>query len=146
MSNPAHDYIDNMARERGYVLAYHQILANADYDVLVAGNNLVNSVYLKQRLLDRKTKELLFIVSLTVMRADKKHIQSHIKVALELGLSPAEILEAIEITFPEAGVVTFQAGLEAWQDAVGAQPLEPTPSLTIAPAPRSPDGAKPRRD
>ena len=31
----------------------------------------------------RKTKELLFILSLTVMRSEKAHIQSHIRVALE---------------------------------------------------------------
>ena len=44
---------------------------------------------------------------LTVMRAAKGHIQSHIRVALDLGVTPQEILEAIEISLPEAGVVAF---------------------------------------
>jgi len=86
----------------------------------------VSRAYLDQRRLDRKTKELIFIVSLTVMRASKGHIQSHIRVALDLGLSPEEILEAIEIALPEAGVVAFQAGFEAWQELTGAEGLEPT--------------------
>jgi 4-carboxymuconolactone decarboxylase len=119
-------YIDEMARKRGYVLDYHKYMANADYEVLTATNELVESVYLRERQLDRRTKELLFIVSLTIMRASKEHIQSHIRVALDLGLTPTEILEALEIVLPEAGVVIFQEGLDAWREAVSAVPLEPS--------------------
>lgn len=119
-------YIDEMARKRGYVLDYHKVMAKQDFGVLRAANGLVDAAYLEQRALDRKTKELIFIVSLTVMRAAKGHIQSHIKVALNLGVSPREILEAIEISLPEAGIVAFQAGFEAWREVVGAEGLEPT--------------------
>jgi 4-carboxymuconolactone decarboxylase len=119
-------YIDEMAEKRGYVLDYHKVMTEYDFDVLQASNNLVSAAYLDQRRLDRKTKELLFIVSLTVMRASKGHIQSHIRVALDLGLSEEEILEAIEITLPEAGVVVFQEGFEAWREVVGAEGIEPT--------------------
>ncbi|MBE4737619.1 carboxymuconolactone decarboxylase family protein [Streptomyces caniscabiei] len=122
----AQAYIDEMARARGYVLDYHKVMAKQDFDVLTAANNLVSSAYLKQRKLDRATKELIFIVSLTVMRASKGHIQTHIRVALDLGLSPGEILEAIEISLPEAGIVAFQAGFDAWREVVGADGLEPT--------------------
>ncbi len=120
------DYIDEMARSRGYVLDYHKVMAKQDFPVLQAANNLVGAAYLDQRRLDRTVKELIFIVSLTVMRASKGHIQSHIRVALDLGLSPEEILEAIEISLPEAGIVAFQAGFEAWREVVGAEGLEPT--------------------
>src|SRR5918993_2768757 len=97
-------YINEMAEKRGYVLDYHKVMAAQDFEVLQAANGLVDAAYLKERTLDRKTKELLFIVSLTVMRASKGHIQSHIRVALDLGVSKEEILEAIEITLPEAAV------------------------------------------
>jgi len=119
-------YIDDMARKRGYVLDYHKKMAKQDYDVLMASNDLVGAAYLNPRLLDRKTKELIFIVSLTVMRASKGHIQSHIRVALDLGVSAQEILEAIEISLPEAGVVAFQVGFDAWCEVVGAEGMEPT--------------------
>lgn len=119
-------YVDDMVRSRGYVLDYHKIMAKQDYDVLQATNGLVNAAYLDQRTLDRRTKELIFIVSLTVMRASKGHIQSHIRVALDLGLSEREILEAIEIALPEAGIVAFQTGFDAWREVVGAQGIEPT--------------------
>ena len=119
-------YVDDMARERGYVLDYHKVMALHDFEVLQAANNLVQAAYLEPRRLDRKTKELLFILSLTVMRASKGQIQSHIRVALDLGLSKEEILEAIEISLPEAGVVAFQGGFEAWREVVGAEGIEPT--------------------
>jgi 4-carboxymuconolactone decarboxylase len=119
-------YIDEMVSKRGYVLDYHKVMAAQDYDVLQATNGLVDAVYLKERRLDRKTKELLFIVSLTVMRASKGHIQSHIRVALDLGVSKEEILEAIEISLPEAGIVAFQEGFEAWREVTGAEGIEPT--------------------
>lgn len=119
-------YIDGMVEKRGYVLDYHKVMTAQDYEVLRAANGLVEAAYLKQRRLDRKTKELIFIVSLTVMRASKEHIQSHIRVALDLGLSKEEILEAIEISLPEAGIVAFQEGFEAWREITGAEGIEPT--------------------
>jgi 4-carboxymuconolactone decarboxylase len=122
----AQQYLDDMVRERGYVLDYHKRLVGADYEFARAANDIVDAAYLKPRRLDRKTKELIFIVSLTSMRASKAHIQSHIKVALELGCTPEEILEAIEISMPEAGVVAFQEGFNAWAEVVGAPALEPT--------------------
>ena len=121
----AQQYINEAARSRGYVLDYHKIMAKYDFPFFQASNQLVEAAYLKPRLLDRRTKELIFIVSLTVLRSTQEHIISHIKVALELGISPEEILQAIEIAMPEAGVVAFQAGVDAWRVAVGAQGLEP---------------------
>ena len=114
-----------MARRRGYVLEYHKKLAEADFELLKAANDLVRAAYLEPRSLDSKTKELLFVATLVVMRASKAHIQSHIRVALDLGAEPTEILEAIEITLPEAGVVVFQEGFEAWCEVVGVTGLEP---------------------
>lgn len=122
----AQAYIDRMAATRGYVLDYHKVMAAADFDVLEAANNLVSAAYLKPRTLDPKVKELLFILSLVVMRATPGHIKSHIHLALELGATPEEILEAIEISLPEAGVVVFQEGVKVWAEAVQAARLEPT--------------------
>jgi len=126
MTLDAQEYIDDMARKRGYVLDYHKKMAKADFPVLQAANDMVSAAYLDERTLDRKTKELIFIVSLTVMRASKGHIQSHIRVALDLGVTPTQVLEAIEIALPEAGIVAFQTGFDAWQEVVGAEALEPT--------------------
>jgi 4-carboxymuconolactone decarboxylase len=125
-------YIDDMVRRRGYVLDYHKVMVNQDLPVLKAADALVSAAYLDQRLLDRKTKELIFIVSLTVLRAEKPHITSHIRAALKAGVTPEEILEAIEISCPEAGVVAFQWGVDAWREVV--QPAGIEPSAAAEPA------------
>jgi 4-carboxymuconolactone decarboxylase len=118
-------YIDDMARRRGYVLSYHKGMAEVDFEVLKAADALIAAVYTTSRHLDRKTKELLFCATLTVMRAGKGQQQSHIRAALQHGARTEEVLEAIEIALPEAGVVAFQAGFEAWREVVGVEGIEP---------------------
>lgn len=122
-------YVDDMVRRRGYVLDYHKVMAKNDYEVLLATDRLVEAAYLRQRRLDRRTKELLSILSLTVLRASTGQIQNHVHIALDLGLTPEEILEAIEIALPQAGVVAFQLGLQAWREAIGATGVEPASSV-----------------
>jgi 4-carboxymuconolactone decarboxylase len=122
----AQQYLDDMVARRGYVLDYHRMLAARDLPVLQAADDLVEAAYLSPRRLDRPTKELLFILSLTVLRAPKAQIVSHIRVALRLGVDPQTILEALEIALPEAGVVAFQHGFEAWCETVGATGLQPS--------------------
>ena len=122
-------YVDDMVRRRGYVLPYHKAMAEADLPVLKAADNLVSAAYLSQRTLDHGTKELLFILSLTVLKAERHHIASHIRTALRIGVTEQEILEAIEIALPEAGVVAFQHGFDVWREVVGLTGVEPSPGL-----------------
>lgn len=122
----AQSYLDDMVVRRGYVLDYHRVMAANDLPVLIAADALVNAAYLAPRRLDRATKELLFVLSLTVLRADKAQITSHIRVALQLGVTREEILEALEISLPEAGVVAFQHGFDAWREVVDAPALDPS--------------------
>lgn len=121
----AQRYLDDMVARRGYVLDYHRVMAANDFPVLKAADELATAAYLAPRRLERATKELLFVLSLTVLRADKAHIQSHIRVALSLGVSAQEVLEALEIALPEAGIVAFQHGFDAWREVVDAPALEP---------------------
>lgn len=120
------DYVNAMVGARGYVLPYHKLMAKADLPVLKSANNLVAAVYLDQRRLPHATKELIFVTSLTVLRAPAGQIAAHIRVALDLGVSPEEVLEAIEIALPEAGIVAFQHGFEVWCQVVGATGIEPS--------------------
>ncbi|RYE41073.1 MAG: carboxymuconolactone decarboxylase family protein [Hyphomicrobiales bacterium] len=122
----AQDYVDHIAKQRGFVLPYHKWMARADLKVLNAANALATATVLEQRLLDAKTKELLFILSLTVLRADPDHIATHIRRGLALGLDSQEILEAIELALPEAGVVAFQHGFQVWAEVVGLVGIEPS--------------------
>ena len=120
------EYLNELVEKRGYSLDYHKVLAEQDFDALKAFNSLIETVYLNERLLDRKTKELLFVLSLTVMRSEKAHIKSHIQAALTAGATEGEILEALELAPTEAGIVAFQHGFDAWKEVTGATGIEPT--------------------
>lgn len=125
MSDDAQEYIDRLAERRGYAFRLHKVLAAADLDLLKAMDGMVSAAYLSGRALDKRTKELLFILSLTVMRAPQSQIATHIRLALDAGSTDREILEAIEIALPEAGIVAFQHGVVAWAEVVGATEVQP---------------------
>lgn len=119
-------YLNKMARDRGYVLEYHKVLVNHDFRALQKINEFLDAVYLSRRRLDRRTKELISIVGLILGRASKGQICSHMKVAMDLGVTKAELLEAVELTLPMSGFVVFQAGLEAWCAIAKAKTIQPT--------------------
>jgi 4-carboxymuconolactone decarboxylase len=119
-------YLDKLVADRGYVLDYHKVLVKHDFDAMVRINQLLETVYLRDRLLDRRTKELLSIFGLIQGRAARGQIQSHMKVAVDLGVTPGELLELVELVLPMAGFATFQVGFSAWCDFFNADGLEPT--------------------
>jgi 4-carboxymuconolactone decarboxylase len=120
------DYINRMVAKRGYAQEYHKVLVQNDYGAATKMNELIEEIYLKERLLDRKTKELILITCLTLLHADRRQIQDHIKVALALGVPSQMILEAIELSIPGGGTETFQHGVMAWQEVVNAPKAQPT--------------------
>ena len=115
--------LDHMAKQRGYLNDVHRYVATYDLEVAKAINAIPSAVYLAQRSLEPKTKELLFILSMTCLRLPHYVIQGHMRKALSLGATPREILEALELAIPEAGLPTFEHGLAAWAEVVGADTL-----------------------
>ena len=111
----AQEYLDDMVRERGYVLEYHKRLVAADYEFARAANDIVDAAYLKPRLLDRKTKELAIIVACVALKDSTPHLQCHMHAAKNAGATPEEILELIELIGSWTGSVARINGLEAWR-------------------------------
>ena len=56
-SGDAQDSDSEMARQRGYVLDCHRVMAANDLPVLKAANEFVSAAYKRERSLDRRTKE-----------------------------------------------------------------------------------------
>ena len=121
-------YVDRMFQERGYVLDFHKVMAAEDFEFLKAYNHMIQAGYTDSRRLDPKTKELLFTVILTAAKANVDHIRTHIKLAIDYGASKQDVLEALEICIPAAGVPAFMIGFEAWKQEVSPLKLEPSPS------------------
>ena len=114
-------FLENAQRERGYSLEMHRILAEADLEWVKKYNAFIEATYTGQRLLDRKTKELLQVVVEAALRADADQIQAHIRVALREGATPEEILEALQTVIMPMGGLAFRRGVQAWAAETGIQ-------------------------
>ncbi len=112
-------FLANAEQARGYTLEMHRIMAETDREWATKYNDFIEATYTGQRLLDRKTKELLQIVVETALRADVEQIQAHVKVALEVGATPREILEALQAVIAPMGALAFRRGLQAWAAETG---------------------------
>jgi len=118
------EYLRDMMKKRGYVLDYHKVLVAEDFPFIQSLNGLLSTAYTDQRLLDRKTKELVFTAVLTALGAGKEHIKAHIVVAKRHGATKEEILELLELLVLPCGVPKFMLGYEAWIESFPVRRVE----------------------
>jgi 4-carboxymuconolactone decarboxylase len=97
----------------------HRIMVSADLEWMKKYAAFIDATYTGQRLLDRKTKELLQIVVETALRADVEQIRAHVRLALNEGATPREILESLEAVIAPMGALAFRRGLQAWAAETG---------------------------
>jgi 4-carboxymuconolactone decarboxylase len=114
-------FLQSAEQQRGYSLEMHRILAEADLEWAQKYNEFIETTYTGQRLLDRKTKELLQVVVEAALRADVEQIQAHVRVALREGATPREILEALQAVIMPMGALAFRRGVQAWAAETGNQ-------------------------
>ena len=115
----ADDFVERTEQNRGYTLEMHRIMAEVDLEWAEKYNQFIEATYTGQRTLDRKTKELLQVVVEAALRADVEQIQAHVRVALQEGATPTEILEALQAVIMPMGGLAFRRGLQAWAAETG---------------------------
>lgn len=110
-------YLQRMEEERGYILDFHKILAEEDFEFLKSYNALLQAAYLSPDThTETKTKELILIAILVAVRSPSDHIKTHMHVAKGLGATKKEILEVLEMCLPPAGLPAFMQGFAAWRE------------------------------
>ena len=116
-------FLERTRKTRGHmlVLEWDRIMATEDLEWAKKFEVFIDATYTGQRLLDRKTKELLQIVVEAALRADVEQIQAHVRVALREGATPREILEALQTVIAPMGALAFRRGLQAWAAETGFQ-------------------------
>ena len=102
----------------GFVLDFHKILIEEDIEFFKYYDTLVSYATMKERTLDKKVKELVYIAVLTALEADKSHIGAHMELAIKHGASKKEILEVLECIYPPCGTLRFMKGLGAFKETV----------------------------
>ena len=117
----AQSFLDKAQSDRGYALEMHRIMAEADLEWAKKYNEFIEATYTGERLLDRKTKELLQIAVEAALRADVDQIRAHVRVALNEGATPREILEALQAVIMPMGGLAFRRGIQAWAAETGIE-------------------------
>ena len=118
------EYLTGLALKRGYVLPQYGVLAGHDLPTLKVIDQVTSSIYLQDRELSRAVKEIIFIITFSIQKMPIHGIANHVKMAIEHGMTPQQVLEAIEMLLPHTGIPTFSHALEAWTLAMNAEQLE----------------------
>jgi len=107
-----------VAQRRGFRFGIHDFLAEVYPDLLPRINDYVEYTYLRDQLLDRKTRELCLIAALCAIGGDHpKHIELHMKAAVVYGATKEEILEEIILLSYWLGGGRYPWAFEAWREA-----------------------------
>jgi 4-carboxymuconolactone decarboxylase len=113
--------LEEIAAKRGYVLDMHVTLAEHDPEFLLSYDLFLEAAYLRERSLDRRTKELVYVAALAALGSAPSHQCAHMRAALDAGASERELLEVLEQVLAPAGVPRFIEALEAWTTACGGR-------------------------
>ena len=107
--------LERVTRLRGFRYGLHDFLAELDLNALKEVNDHVESTYVNESLLDRKTKELLIMVACVGVGDLVSHLQIHMHAANKAGATPEEIMEVLNLVGGWTGNVHKITGLEAWR-------------------------------
>ena len=107
--------LEGVLKARGYRYGIHRIQAEADLEYMQKFDEWVKFVYLGQRHLDRKVKELVATGIVAALRSPPKNIKGHIDRAVQAGATREEAIEVIELAGYWGGTVVQANALEAWR-------------------------------
>ena len=116
------DLLDSVREARGYVLPLHSVLAEEDPKVLAGYERMMQALYHASRRLDGKTKELVYVAVLVALGAVEEHLRAHMERAQREGASTEDVLEALELVIPAAGVGRASVGFDIWRRTFRAEP------------------------
>lgn len=121
MATKKAELLKRIGDKRGFRYGLHDFLAETDPQHLEHFNQWVEYIYLNQKHLDRKTKELIILAVCCARADDPRHIGLHIQAAHQNGATQEEIREAIYLQSLWAGALGMVNGLEAWRMAFAPQ-------------------------
>jgi len=107
--------LESVLKARGYRYGIHRIQAEADLEYMEKFDEWVKFVYLSQRHLDRKVKELVATAIVAALKSPPKNIKGHLDRAVQAGATREEAIEVIELAGYWGGTVVQANALEAWR-------------------------------
>ncbi len=99
--------------KRGYLLPFHELLATHMPDVLEKYDEHYTQVWLKQNVLDARTKELV-AVGIHAAVLEREGLEIHMRRAVKAGATEAEIVEALSLAGIPAGMYSVVVASDVW--------------------------------
>lgn len=99
--------------KRGYLLAFHELLAAHLPDVLEKYDEHYTQVWLKENVLDARTKELVAI-GIHAAVLEREGLEIHMRRAVKAGATEAEIVEALSLAGIPAGMYSVVVASDVW--------------------------------
>ncbi|MBS7697449.1 MULTISPECIES: carboxymuconolactone decarboxylase family protein [unclassified Chelatococcus] len=112
-------FLSAFARSRGYVHPFHHVLAEYDLPVLKLIDAVGLAMYVEQRNLSARTKEILVVAGFVALNAQTPLVQSHISKAFRLGVTLEEMVDVMLVVGWQAGQAAFLRAMSALR---GVQP------------------------
>ena len=114
-NNAKEKMLNEILKVRGFRFGLHKILAEADWEFMQKFEEWVRYIYLSDRVLDRRVKELVIVGILCALRSPPPHIKTHMNKAVEAGATKEEIIVVSELAGHWGGTVAQANALEAWR-------------------------------
>lgn len=108
-------FFEEVLKVRGFRFGLHRIMAEADWEFMQKFEEWVRYVYLSDRHLDRRVKELVITGILCALRSPPQHIKAHINKAVEAGATKEEVIAVAQLAGHWGGTVAQANALEAWR-------------------------------
>ena len=100
---------------RGFRFGLHDFLAEVWPEFLEQMNHYLEFTYLRDKLLDRKTRELCMVAALCATADSEHHTKLHMKAAAAAGVTKEEVLEVIGCIGYWIGAVRQMEAMENWR-------------------------------
>ena len=103
MKKKQKDLIKKIKSKRTWLLNFHKLLLQHDPEMLEKWDTLYSTGKFKERFITAREKELVDLSISTLMKW-KPGLEIHIRKALDLGITEAEITEIFSLTAMSAGI------------------------------------------
>lgn len=103
-----------MRAKRGYVLGFHELLAEHLPDVLEKYDAYYSQTWLTENILDPKTKELVAI-GIHAAVLEREGLEIHMKRAVAAGATEPEVVEAFLLAAIPAGHYGMVVAADVWR-------------------------------
>ena len=113
--NEKQQMLERVLKVRGFRYGLHKVLAEADWEFMKKIEEWVEFVYLSERHLDRRVKELVIVGISGALRSPPEHIKAHIDAAVKAGATKDEVIVVAELVGHWGGNIAQANALEAWR-------------------------------